>query len=142
MAELFGAILNIHKDLDSQRNDVVHGVWGFSEDIKDIGVWSSQQDHARMIIEAYHSETTKPILDTVGHMTKDYSLYTYKDLEKLNRQIRALTHAIALFHSRLRYGSKPAGESAYRRLCAEPLIQRELERMRSSDRSKPPAPPK
>ncbi len=58
--EVFEALLHVHSELDKQRNDVIHGVWGRSEKTPDGIIWSSLQDHANMLINAYHRESDRP----------------------------------------------------------------------------------
>ena len=63
--ELLDAILLRHDELSDQRNKVVHGIWGradhTSADDKNGIVWSSQQDHARALLNDYHmSEVWSP----------------------------------------------------------------------------------
>jgi hypothetical protein len=64
---LFEAILDVHSELDKQRNEVVHGVWGRSDKTPDGIVWSSLQDHANMIITAYHRESDHPSYEEGRH---------------------------------------------------------------------------
>lgn len=121
---VFEALLDIHRELDKQRNDVVHGVWGRSEKTPDGIIWSSLQDHANMLINAYHREADQPSYEEVTtHMTKDYFVVRYRDLEHLNTAVRALARAVANFHAYLRYRDQPAGQSAYKSLIDEPLVR-------------------
>lgn len=121
---VFEAILDVHSELDKQRNDVVHGVWGRSEKTPDGIIWSSLQDHANMVITAYHRESGHPSYEEVTtHMTKDYFVVRYRVLEELNDAIRALARAAGNFHGYLRYRDQPAGQSAYKNVIGEPLVR-------------------
>ena len=123
--DLFTTILDVHSQLDKQRNDVVQGAWGRSEKTPGGIIWSSLQDHANMLINAYHRESSHPSYEEVTtHMTKDYFVVRYGDLEKLNTEIRLLARAIGNFHSDLRYKDQPAGQSAHQSLINDPLIQK------------------
>jgi hypothetical protein len=123
-AEIFEALLARHAELDKQRNDVVHCVWGKSEATPDGILWSSQQDHANMLITAYHLEQTGQLTyeTTTHNMTKDLFVIRYADLEELNKTIIALDHSIMNFHAYLRYRSQVAGQNAYRALLSDPVI--------------------
>jgi hypothetical protein len=127
--ELFGAILYVHSELDKQRNDVIHGVWGRSEETPDGIIWSSLQDHSNMLINSYHRESSLPSCEEVTtNITKDYFVVRYRDLETLNSEIKALSHAIGHFHSYLRYRNQVAGQNAYNSLNNEPLIRKAIEK--------------
>jgi len=135
LKDLFDAILRVHASLDSQRNDVVHCVWGAAEGTPDGVIWSSLQDHANMLITSYHNETTGALdgyEEVTRHMTKDYFVYRFSDLELLNSQITALATAVSNFHVHLRYRHEPAGASALKLLRDEPLIQEALNQIRGT----------
>ena len=105
---MFEALLDVHSELDKQRNDVVHGVWGRSEATPDGIIWSSLQDHANMTINAYHREADRPSYEEVTtHITKDFFVVRYRDLEELNAAIRSLARAVGNFHGYLRYAISP-----------------------------------
>jgi hypothetical protein len=123
LKELFDAILHVHKELDKQRNDVVHCVWGRSEATPDGIIWSSLQDHANMLINDYYLERTGSLVaeDRPAQITKNYFVFRYYDLEKLNSEIIMLGDAVRNFHAHFRYQNQPAGTSAYRDLLNEPI---------------------
>ena len=110
----FNTIVDSHKELDKQRNDVVHGVWGIAPKIPDGIIWSSLQNHANMLINDYHLESNGMLssIDRPSSITRDYSYYRYSDLEELNSSIMLLGEAIQNFHVFLRYREQPAGENA------------------------------
>ncbi len=140
LKDIFGAIMNVHRNLDSLRNDIVHGIWGKSAALPDAAIWSSLQDHAVMLIEDYHNlrpDHSTPGYDRSERMTRDYFVWKYEELESIADEIGALADAIGNFHSHLRYRGIPAGESALNQLCASPLIQKELARMTSSGKKTP-----
>lgn len=124
----FDALIAIHKRLDKQRNDVVHGVWGIAEKTPDGIIWSSLQDHANMLIRDYHNfrPGNSPKLDRAHEITKDCFVIRYSDLEELNEFILSFVQAIGHFHSHLRYPDQPAGEAALKEFHANSLVQAEL----------------
>ncbi len=124
IAEIFEALLARHGELDKQRNQAVHCVWGISEATPDGILWSSQQDHANMLITAYHLEQSGRLTyETNTHnMTKDLFVVRYADLEELNTAIIALDRSIGNFHGYLRYRSEPAGKNAYLALLSDTVI--------------------
>lgn len=128
LKEIFNAILNIHDELDKQRNAYVHCVWGRSDATCDGIIWSSLQDHANLLINDYHLEKIGKLVskDRSTQITKDYFTVKYKDLEKLNNDIIKLARIIGNFHAHLRYKDKTAGKNAYKNLLNEPMIQKAL----------------
>lgn len=132
--DIFETILNIHEELDKQRNDVVHGVWGQSNATPDGIIWSSLQAHANMLINDYHLEKTGS-LDAekrACQITKDYFVVRFADLEELNRSIMALDRAICNFHAYLRYQSKSAGKHAYAALIDDPILKAAREKRKKN----------
>lgn len=124
----FNALIAIHKRLDKQRNDVVHGVWGTAEKTPDGIIWSSLQDHANMLIRDYHhfrpgKETN---IDRGHEITKDYFVVKYSDLEELNQSILLLAEAIGHFHGHIRYVGKIQGDNALQLFLLNPLVAEEL----------------
>src|SRR3954447_9243816 len=101
MKEIFQAILNIHKSLDSQRNDVVHGIWGFCPAITDGAVWMSVQSFASSTIDKYHRDATgnsRSPDDLTHYMAKDLFVYRISDLEAINSGIIDLHQIVRNFH--------------------------------------------
>lgn len=91
--------MDIHSELDKQRNHVAHGVWGRSEATPDGIIWSSPQDHANMTINAYHREVDRPSYEEMTtHITKDLFVVRYRAQEELNAAIRTLARAVGNFH--------------------------------------------
>lgn len=132
LKELFDAILIVHRQLDGQRNDVVHCVWGKAEKTPDGIIWESMQDHANMLIIDYHSVRNVPNYNRAENITKNLFVWRYRDLERLNSEIIQFADAIRNFHAHLRYRGEPAGANALRQLCSEPLIQAAVSKMKSS----------
>jgi hypothetical protein len=123
-AEIFDAILARHEELDGQRNGVVHCIWGRSEATPDGIVWSSQQDHANMLITDYHMEKTGQLTyeSRAANMTKDVFVVRYSDLEALNGDIIGLDRSVGNFHAHLRYKTTAAGQHAFDELLKDPVI--------------------
>ena len=135
----FNTILKSHKELDKQRNDVVHGVWGIAPKTPDGIIWSSLQDHANMLINDYHLMSTGKVssIDRTYNISRDYFVYRYSDLEKLNFSIMLLGEAIQNFHVFLRYRDQPAGKNAWKNFCSNSLISKKMENLHCNA-EKPP----
>jgi len=130
LKELFDAILKVHNELDKQRNDVMHCVWGSADKTPDGLIWSSLQNHANMLINDYHLEKSGKLVakDRPAQITKDYFIIKYKDLEKLNSDIIKLGRVVSKFHVCLRYQKNSVGKSAYNKLLEEPMLKKALAR--------------
>ena len=130
---IFDAILTIHQELDKQRNDVIHCVWGRGDATPDGVIWTSLQDHANMLLNDYHLGATGKLsaADRPSQIAKDYFVVRYRDLETLNGEIVALYRAVGNFHAALRYETGHSGP-AYNRLLAEPIIQKAIARTAST----------
>jgi len=128
LPEVFSAIMALHRRLDSMRNAIVQGIWGQSPKIPDAVIWTSLQDHAKMLITDYHKSETKQLRaeTRAADMTQDYFVYSYADIEALNADIGSLVRIIRNFHAHLRYRDKPAGQNALKHLLADPLLDQEL----------------
>jgi len=131
--QIFDAILTIHQELDKQRNDVIHCVWGRGDATPDGIIWTSLQNHANMLLNDYHLGATGQLSaeERPSQIAKDYFVVRYGDLETLNGEIVALYRAVGNFHAALRYETGHAGRS-YDRLLAEPIIQKALARTASA----------
>jgi hypothetical protein len=129
---IFHAIMNIHRSLDGQRNDVVHGIWGFGSNIGQSVLWKSVQDNAVAHIRDYHARRPDYIDPNFqvdeNHQTGMF-VYALADISHLRDDITALSNIIRDFHSFLRYRDHVAGESALRQLNETPLLQKEISRM-------------
>lgn len=124
LTEIFLAILARHEELDTQRNRVVHGIWGAAQGPPDGLIWSSQQDHANMLLTDYHMEKAGTLTNDARLANIKKGLFTvrYADLEELNHGIVSLSRIVGRFHAHLRYKDSPAGQHAYRELCGDPVI--------------------
>lgn len=135
----FDAVISIHKRLDKQRNDVVHGIWGKAECTPDGIVWCSLQDHANMLIRDYYAlrpDCVSRPYDRGYETMKDCFVVEYSDLEHLNSEIRLLADALGHFHAHLRYKTSVPGENALKSFQANVLVQQELERSATSQDSR------
>ena len=131
LKEGFDALVAIHRRLDKQRNDVVHGVWGKGQATPDGIVWSSMQDHANMLIRDYHNFTPgneSPEYDRAHAITKDLFAVKYSDLEALNEDVIVFAQSIGHFHGHLRYQNHVAGDNALKSFRENRLVAEELAR--------------
>ena len=118
--EIFDLILSSHEELNKQRNDVVHCVWGRCASAPDGILWSSQQNHALMLVRDYHMSDTGQLThdSRLSNMTKDLFVVRYTDLEALNSSVTTLERTIGSFQAYLRYKGTTAGDWCYEQLQA------------------------
>lgn len=137
LKDVFEAILCIHRRLDRQRNDVVHGIWGRAEATPDGIIWSSLQDHANMLLNDYHLERTGKLSaeERPTQITKEYFVVRYEDLEDLNQSIIKLARLIGSFQAHLRYRGQPAGVNAYNDLLNDPMLREALPEIKLPEES-------
>lgn len=137
--EIFRAIIVVYERLDSTRNDIVHGVWGYIADVDDSALWCKSQDAAVWHINDYHRGAS-------GSLTSEWRndqwfqyvyLWSHKDIEEDIKNIKYLSAIVGNFHACLRYRDEPAGDSARRQLDNEPLLQKALEELRTAQKAKP-----
>lgn len=132
IAEIFAAILARHDELDSQRNSAVHKIWGIAHGPPDGIIWSSQQNHANMLIMDYHMEKAGTLTHEtrLANMKKELFTVRYADLEELNRDILGLDRVVGRFHAYLRYSGEPAGRHALKELRDDAVISAIRDRAR------------
>jgi len=133
--EIFDALLARYRELDKQRNQVIHGVWGRCDSTPDGIIWCSLQDYATMHITDYHMETTGQLTheSRVANMTRNLFVVRFNDLNNLNASIMALDRSIGNFHACIRYGEQSAGRNAYKALLNDPVITEKRLARKTSD---------
>ncbi len=131
---MFQALDNILKDLNSQRDAVVHGVWGKCDAIKDGAIWCKTQHHAHALVLHFQSEG-KDKFDPNQHKA-DYFIYKFSDLEKLGSEIMMLARAVENFHIWLRHPMDKTGAEALRQLNDLPRLREELARIKNPQENK------
>jgi hypothetical protein len=94
--ELFNALMIIYQSLDAQRNDLAHGLFSHSEDIKDGALWVSSQDEAQHTINILLN-FKKPIEWDFPIAKEHTFFYKVKDLETLHKQMFEFWQAVFAF---------------------------------------------
>ena len=130
--EVYRAISNVYKGLEAQRNDLVHGIFGFSEDIPDHVLWIDPKTHTNVFAQRIAKLLT-PDEISADALKKDIYVYRLADLTGLRDQIQELCMAALMFSTHLRrrpYGAvRP--DQQFQQLCALPQIQQELSRLKT-----------
>src|SRR5829696_3925986 len=55
--KIFGAFLTYHRSVETQRNDLAHGIFGVAEAIPDAILWTTTSDDVALLLDV--SETTR-----------------------------------------------------------------------------------
>ena len=85
---------------EKQRNDLAHGLFGFSNAIPDAVLWSDIQDHANFLINVYLQEYKGvPFADPHERLRNTMFVYTRQDLETLLADLKDLQYAAFCFHA-------------------------------------------
>jgi hypothetical protein len=118
---LFKAIMKEYSEVDSFRNDIVHGIWGQVEGVDDAVIWLSTENYAVWLINAYHEQ--KAPKEPPGEKWLRYChLWKLSEIGDVVRRLNGLQDAIGNLHGYLRYRDQPAGKNALDRLQKAPFI--------------------
>jgi hypothetical protein len=137
--EIFGAGLNIVRGIEKQRNDLVHGCVGISDEMPDALLWLDQKHYAHWLSETWAKGTNLTGREH-SELAKKMFVYQRKDLEILCSDIRAAWDILFMLVIYVRWKPGDGGKSreqVYHQLCDLPQIQTELARMRSGQKSNP-----
>jgi hypothetical protein len=130
--EVFRALMNIKTAYEKARNDLVHGLFGYSPAVKDGVVWTAQKNLTSQTSSVWHALRT----DAQPTTTADAFVYEAADLETIAQNFEWLHDHIGYFTG---YTSIPEGdlrEARYRQLCAESRLAKELRQMRAGQKNK------
>jgi hypothetical protein len=126
--ELYRAIVDFHRSVEVQRNDLAHGCYGTTDAIPDGVLWMEAQHVANFMLDFWnkveHSRPTGPPIPTSREEEQKIQeqnlnrmfVYREKDVKQLLTDIEALWRTLGSFIYFLR-NSKP--REIYDRLCNE-----------------------
>lgn len=131
--EIFRAHMVIYERLDSNRNDIVHGMWGTIYGEPDASLWCSTKHYATWHITDYHKSA-------VGNLTGEWRqeqfqkcfYWPHSDIERIIGELISLARCLTQFHSYLRYKGQIQGDAALAQLGREPMVQTALAEMRAA----------
>jgi hypothetical protein len=131
--ELLGAVLNVHKSVEAERNALVHGHFGTATSLPDAFIWQNTTDY--VLFRASVTIPPQSRLDEAKMERLLSTMYVYRkaDLEAIYCEIKELAQ---IWHDLTQYlnytlpkDSRLRGE-AYSRLCGQSRIAQELENIR------------
>jgi hypothetical protein len=140
--EVFDAILTIYGNLQAQRADIAHGIFGLAPETEDEAAWIQTKDLSKHWLEIFHRPGT-PLsdlglkLDEKEQREQEQLVQrssVYKVTDQLERDIKELWEASFHFYIHLRYGRS----EEFQKLCNVPQNARELARMRGPEQREPP----
>jgi hypothetical protein len=139
--EVFAATLNVIKSVETQRNDLAHGLWAVCNELPDAMLWIEQK-HAASWLAPLMARLPKSPKQHFKRLEPHLFVYTKDDLLKIDQEIESLgpTHSHLSTYLTILFRKKnPEGlvEVAYRQLCSLHHIQRELDRMRQGQKNTP-----
>jgi len=130
--ELLSAVLNIEKDIESERNNLAHGHFGISNLLPDDLVWQDTTDYLKIGRNVSYQGKIIISDDTHESVVKTIGVYTKIDLEKIYKDIEQLGYVFRILLNYLKSVHDNDGMSSKwrRQLCEQPHMTRELERVR------------
>lgn len=118
---LFRAIMKEYGEVDSFRNDIVHGIWGQVDGLDDAVIWLSTENYAVWLVNAYHEEKA-PKEPPNEKLLRYCHLWKFSDIRDVVERLNRLQDAIRNLHAHLRYRDQPAGASALDYLRKMPFV--------------------
>jgi hypothetical protein len=142
--ELFGAIQRVGASLESQRNDIVHGLYGKSDQIPDGVLWMSSHDRIKHSLAlGSMSAASRYVLrhEAIRRLRQDIFVYEISDLMSLAAEIETHRQNVQLFTGLHGQKDTPSADELYLRLCSSPRIREALSRIRADRQKSSQAPP-
>lgn len=136
--ELLLALMQCKNSTEKERNDLVHGVFGISNDIPDGLIWMSTTDYTTHLAKVEPLGLTP---DQSAFVRKRSFVYEVGDLETIARKIEELNNVIGFFLGYLKSGDPAWRAQRYTQLCNEPLLSIELTRLRLHQKNGKEEPP-
>jgi hypothetical protein len=100
-SEIFSAISNVYRSLESQRNDLVHGVYALSDDLPNALLWVDPKNHTNFFANLFEKiKNDNPV--SIDQIKKDTFVYRPNDLATLIKQMDDLCFAAMVFATNLR----------------------------------------
>lgn len=124
---MFQAILAYKDEIEGQRNDIAHGVFGVSDSFKDGVLWMSTTDFATYQANAEVEGVTDELAQW---MRKRLYVYEPADIETIARAIENVEKQIGYFIGYLGSTNAPWRASRFHELCRQPGIREALLRVR------------
>src|ERR1700730_14695695 len=118
--ELLSALLNVHRTIEADRNDLVHGLLGQCNEIEDGILWLQATD--QMIIRLrFHLEPGFALApEFQDELAQKTFLYRKSDLERIRDNVTELWNLWFKFMRIAQYPTITAEE--FRQLCDQPRI--------------------
>jgi len=126
---LFIALRSVGDQLEGERNDLMHGLFGRSGDLPDCVLWIEAKKRVQHMVEvnkkwASGSISAADYRELVNHV----SVYTLKDLRQLRSAMEEHHRAVHDFASLVAAADTTEREGLYRRLSKNARIRAELPR--------------
>lgn len=137
--ELFGAIMSVARAVERERNNLAHGRYGGSDQIKDGIIWISPKDLTQHSMNVTLGGLTE---NATNELRKKCFVYELGDLEAIAANIETIHNHISFFIGYLvsRQTNPPATDQwraeRYVQLSSEPRIRQELSRIQAGRQQK------
>jgi hypothetical protein len=133
----FDAILIVYKSLESQRNDLAHGCFGYLSKIDDALLWIKIEHYVHFLADSLSTESRGEFRsDRNELLKKNMFVYRRRDIEHLYSEMKKCWEAAFNFNCWLQHSTSlvapEIGVQMFARLCALPQIRREMDRLRGN----------
>jgi hypothetical protein len=130
---VFECVLSLHKRYGDERNSLMHGIFGLTNEDPDILLWQSSAKHAAWLIETYRREGQMEDFRPHEKLREEMFVYKKQDLIDIYDDLAELRWATFYLHTYLQPipSARPAPAKApiLANLCALSRIRKELDRM-------------
>lgn len=131
--ELYGAVMNVRRLYERDRNALAHGIYGTSQLVENGIIWTEKSDYAEHTAKVWASDYQT--LET--GFKKEIFVYEAADLETIAENIEWMHAFMGSFRGYLSSSNASWRVERYHQLCAAPRIARELARMREKKKNPP-----
>lgn len=142
--DLFGAILNFYRSVETQRNDLAHGIFGHCDENSEVIVWIDPKHQTQLVVKLLaalkRAEKVEDVDLSDDAMNRATYVYRLKDIKSVLEDIQDVYNAVFKFAAYLREPEAPLCARLFRQIYELSQIQRELEMIRKGRKTESEAP--
>jgi hypothetical protein len=128
--ELLTAILNVHRSVEKERNDLAHGHWGIYDKMPDGILWMETANYINFKADIVLKKDRHFDDDKGNKFRACLWYYKASDLQAILGDIDDMGWIWSEFIRCLQDPGPPTRAARYRELCQRPRIAQELEKLR------------
>jgi hypothetical protein len=145
--ELLGAVLNVHKATETERNALAHGHFGACDALPNAILWMHTNDIVKLRVRFHLDDTFDYNEAEIADQVAKTFVYRENDLTKLRNEIKELWYIWFDLREHLHMFASDdpstVDDEAYLRLCGRSRVAQELEKLhrRNTPSIQPPSHP-